>query len=163
VQEVVHSGKKAVFIDYAHDPDAFEELLHTARAAMLRERPGARLVTMFGCGGDRDRGKRPLMLQAALRSSDRVVITSDNPRSEDPRAIADEILTGLPSPADEARIVVELDRTKAIQVALESSAEGDVIMLLGKGHEPYQIIGDQRLPFSDYAVARALLEERTRG
>jgi UDP-N-acetylmuramoyl-L-alanyl-D-glutamate--2,6-diaminopimelate ligase len=159
----VHSGDKVVFIDYAHDPDAFEKLLTTTRAAMHRERPDARLVTVFGCGGDRDRGKRPLMLRAALRSSDRVVITSDNPRSEDPRAIADEILTGCASPDDEERIVVELDRTKAIHLALESTADSDVIMLLGKGHEPYQIIGEQRLPFSDHAVARALLEERERG
>jgi UDP-N-acetylmuramoyl-L-alanyl-D-glutamate--2,6-diaminopimelate ligase len=162
-QLVVHSGEKAVFVDYAHDPDAFEKVLTTARAAMRRERPGARLVTVFGCGGDRDRGKRPLMLRAALRSSDRVVITSDNPRSEDPRAIVDEILTGIASPADEERIIVELDRTKAIRSALESTTERDVIMLLGKGHEPYQILGEQRLPFSDYAVARALLDQRTRG
>jgi UDP-N-acetylmuramoyl-L-alanyl-D-glutamate--2,6-diaminopimelate ligase len=163
VQRVVHSGDEAVFIDYAHDPDAFEKLLTTARAAMRRERPDARLVTVFGCGGDRDRGKRPLMLQAALRSSDRVVITSDNPRSEDPRAIVDEILAGLPSPADAQRIVVELDRAKAIHLALESMGERDIVMILGKGHEPYQIIGDRRLPFSDYAVAAAKLEQRRRG
>lgn len=157
VQRVAHSGGKAVFIDYAHDPDAFEKLLGTVRAAMRRERPGGRLVTVFGCGGDRDRGKRPLMLQAALRSSDRVVITSDNPRSEDPRAIVDEILTGLPSPADAERIVVELDRTKAIHLALDSTAERDVVMILGKGHEPYQIIGDRRVPYRDDAVVEAKL------
>ena len=159
VERVVHPGEKAVFIDYAHDPDAFEKLLTTARAAMRRERPDARLVTVFGCGGDRDRGKRPLMLQAALRSSDRVVLTSDNPRSEDPRAIVDDILTGLGSPADEERVVVELDRTRAIHLALDSTAESDVIMVLGKGHEPYQILGDQRLPYSDYAVVEAKLEQ----
>src|SRR6185503_18497881 len=102
----------------------------------LRERPGARLVTVFGCGGDRDRGKRPLMLEAALRSSDRVIITSDNPRSEDPRAIVDDILKGVASPADEERMVVELDRTKAVRLALESMAESDGVMILGKGHEP---------------------------
>jgi UDP-N-acetylmuramoyl-L-alanyl-D-glutamate--2,6-diaminopimelate ligase len=157
VQRVAHAGRKAVFIDYAHDPDAFEKLLGTVKIAMRRERPDGRLVTAFGCGGDRDRGKRPLMLEAALRWSDRVVITSDNPRSEDPRAIAQEILEGLESPADEARILVELDREKAIEVAIESAADSDVIMVLGKGHEPYQIVGDQRLPFSDYAVARATL------
>ena len=158
VQRVVHAGDKAVFIDYAHDPDAFEKLLTTTKAAMRRERPAARLVTVFGCGGDRDRGKRPLMLQAALRSSDKVVITSDNPRSEDPRAIVDEVLTGLPSLTDKGRIVVELDRTKAIQFALQSTGELDVVMVLGKGHEPYQIIGDQRLPFRDYEVVAAELD-----
>ena len=165
-QRVVHPGDKAVFIDYAHDPDAFEKLLGTARAAMRRERPEhpeARLVTVFGCGGDRDRGKRPLMLKAALRSSDRVVITSDNPRSEDPRAIVDEILTGLESEADEERTLVELDRTKAIHLALESTAESDVVMVLGKGHEPYQIVGAERLPYSDHAVVQATLEQQRSG
>jgi UDP-N-acetylmuramoyl-L-alanyl-D-glutamate--2,6-diaminopimelate ligase len=156
-QRVAHPGGKAVFVDYAHDPDAFEKLLGTARAAMLRERPGARLVTVFGCGGDRDRGKRPLMLEAALRSSDRVIITSDNPRSEDPRAIVDEILTGLPSPADRDRIVVEIDRTKAIHLAIDGAAEEDLVMLLGKGHEPYQMVGDRRLPHDDRAIAEARL------
>jgi UDP-N-acetylmuramoyl-L-alanyl-D-glutamate--2,6-diaminopimelate ligase len=157
VQRVVHPGDKAVFIDYAHDPDAFEKVLTTARAAMRRERGDARLVTVFGCGGDRDRGKRPLMLEAALRLSDRVIITSDNPRSEDPHAIVDEMFTGLCSPADRARVIVELDRTRAIHLALESTADRDVIMVLGKGHEDYQIIGDQRLPHSDYAVVAAKL------
>jgi UDP-N-acetylmuramoyl-L-alanyl-D-glutamate--2,6-diaminopimelate ligase len=157
VQRVLHPGDKRVFIDYAHDPDAFEKLLTITREAMLRERPGARLVTVFGCGGDRDRGKRPLMLLAALRSSDRVIVTSDNPRSEDPRAIVDEILTGLASPANEDRVDVELDRTRAIDQALRTTTERDVVMILGKGHEPYQIVGGQRLPFSDYAVAEAAL------
>lgn len=163
VQRIGHAGELAVFIDYAHDPDAFEKLLGTARAAMPGERPGGRLVTLFGCGGDRDRGKRPLMLKAALRSSDRVIITSDNPRSEDPQAIADDILTGLASATDEERIVVELDRKKAIHLALESAAESDVVMVLGKGHEPYQIIGEKRLPYSDHAVVKAKLEQRRRG
>ena len=103
------------------------------------------------------------MLKAALRSSDRVIITSDNPRSEEPRAIANDILTGLAETTDEERIVVELDRTKAIHLALQSAAEHDVVMILGKGHEPYQIIGDKRLPYSDYAVAKAKLEQRRRG
>ena len=152
VQRVGGSDGRLVFIDYAHDPQAFDNLLPTVKAAMRRERPDGRLVTVFGCGGDRDRGKRPLMLQAALRSSDRVIITSDNPRTEDPRVIVDDILAGIESPADEERVVVELDRAKAIDAALQSTAERDVIMLLGKGHEPYQIIGGRRLPYSDYAV-----------
>ncbi len=161
VQRVGPLDGKAVFIDYAHDPDAFEKVLTTARAAMRRERPGGRLVTVFGCGGDRDRGKRPLMLEAALRSSDRVFITSDNPRSEDPRAIAGDILAG--APAGEERIAVELDRTKAIHAALDWAAESDVVMLLGKGHEPHQILGAERLPHSDHAVALAKLEQQKRG
>ena len=157
VQRVVHPGEKTVFIDYAHSPDAFEKVLTTARAAMRRERGDARLVTVFGCGGDRDRGKRPLILEAALRLSDRVVLTSDNPRSEDPVAIVEEMLTGVGSAADRQRVTVELDRTRAIHMALESTADRDVIMILGKGHEDYQIIGDQRLSHSDYAVALAKL------
>lgn len=159
VQQVVHSGRKRVFIDYAHDPDAFEKLLGTVREAMHREHPDARLVTVFGCGGDRDRGKRPLMRQAALRSSDRVVITSDNPRSEDPSAIASDILAGLTDPAQGERVIVELDRAKAIRLALDMTTESDIVMVLGKGHEPYQIVGERRLPYSDYAVIEAALNQ----
>jgi len=157
VQRVVHPGAKTVFIDYAHSPDAFEKVLGTARAAMHRERDGGRLVTVFGCGGDRDRGKRPLMLEAALRLSDCVIITADNPRSEDPNAIVEEMLTGASSATDRARVMVELDRTKAIHLALDSTGDADVVMLLGKGHEGYQLMGDERLSHSDYAVAAAKL------
>ncbi len=163
VQRVVHDGEKLVFIDYAHDPDAFEKLLGTVSAAMRRERPEGALVTVFGCGGDRDRGKRPLMLRAALRCSDRVIVTSDNPRSEDPSEIASEILAGLPSPADRDRVSVELDRVRAIELSLDTSAESDVVMILGKGHEPYQIVGERRLPHSDYAVAEDRLARGRRG
>ncbi len=155
------SVAKMVFIDYAHDPQAFDGLLPTVRAVLRRERPDGRLVTVFGCGGDRDRGKRPLMLQSALRSSDRVIITSDNPRNEDPRAILDDILTGVNSPADEERILVELDRSKALRMALESTTECDVILILGKGHEPYQIVGRRRLPYCDSAVVEAHLAALT--
>lgn len=155
VQRVVHPGDKAVFVDYAHDPDAFDKLLSTVRAALRHERPDGKLVTVFGCGGDRDRGKRPLMLQAALRCSDRVIVTSDNPRSEDPSAIVGDILAGEPS--SEGRVQIELDRTAAIVMALDSTSEQDVVMILGKGHEPYQITGDRRVAHSDYAVAEASL------
>jgi UDP-N-acetylmuramoyl-L-alanyl-D-glutamate--2,6-diaminopimelate ligase len=161
VQRVGRGSGRDVFVDYAHDPDAVQKLTTTVRDTVHRERPGATLVTLFGCGGDRDRGKRPLMLQAALSASDRVVLTSDNPRSEDPARIAEEVLRGLDSrpSSDRARVVVELDRKKAIHLALESTREGDVVLLLGKGHEPYQIVGEQRLPHSDYAIAAAKLEE----
>jgi len=157
VQRVVHSGSKAVFIDYAHSPDAFEQVLSTARAAMQRERSGARLVTVFGCGGDRDRGKRPLMLEAALRLSDRVIVTSDNPRSEDPGAIVADMFAGVRSPAERERVSVELDRTRALHLALDSTSDEDVVMVLGKGHEDYQIIGSQRVFHSDFAVVAAKL------
>ena len=139
------------------EPPAAPETAGTARAAMHRERDGGRLVTVFGCGGDRDRGKRPLMLEAALRLSDCVIITADNPRSEDPNAIVEEMLTGASSATDRARVMVELDRTKAIHLALDSTGDADVVMLLGKGHEGYQLMGDERLSHSDYAVAAAKL------
>lgn len=157
VQRLAHPGEKAVFIDYAHSPDAFEKVLGTVRAALSRERTGARLVTVFGCGGDRDRGKRPLMLAIALRFSDRVIVTTDNPRSEDPRAIVEEMLAGAPSPADRERVTVELDRGRAIHLALDSTGDVDVVMLLGKGHEDYQLVGNERLHHSDHAVAAAKL------
>lgn len=158
VQRIVHPGGKLVFIDYAHSPDAFEKVLGTAKAAMERERDRGRLVTVFGCGGDRDRGKRPLMLAAALRLSDQVIITADNPRSEDPREIVEEMLTGATSAADRARVTVELDRPKAIHLALDSTGDADVVMILGKGHEGYQLMGSERLAYSDHAVAAARLE-----
>ncbi|MCA9625717.1 MAG: UDP-N-acetylmuramyl-tripeptide synthetase, partial [Myxococcales bacterium] len=161
VQRIGERNGTAVFVDYAHDPHALEALLPNVREAMQRERPGGRLVTVFGCGGDRDRGKRPLMLRAALRESDRVVVTSDNPRGEDPAAIAAEILTGLPSPSDE-RVTVELDRRLAIERTLASAAPEDVVLVLGKGHEPYQIVGERRLPYSDLAVIDESLAQRER-
>lgn len=157
MQRVVHAGSKRVFVDYAHDPDAFEKVLGTVRSALAREPAGARVVTVFGCGGDRDRGKRPLMLDGALRLSDRVIVTTDNPRSEDPRAIVDEMFAGLAASADTDRVVVELDRARAIQLALETTDDRDVVLLLGKGHETAQIVGRERVPHSDYAVAAAKL------
>ncbi len=162
VQRIVHDGHKAVFVDYAHDPDAFEKLLPTVRAAMQRERPGGRLVTVFGCGGDRDRGKRPLMLRAALAGSDRVIVTSDNPRSEDPRAIVGDMFTGHPAALRDDLVVVELDRAMAIRLALQSTTERDVVMILGKGHEASQIIGAEHVPHSDVAVAEAELRRDSR-
>ena len=167
MQRVVPAGgrsAKAVFVDYAHDPDAIENVLGVIGTTMRRERPGARLVTVVGCGGDRDRGKRPLMLRAALQWSDWVIVTLDNPRSEAPEAIVDDMLAGLDSAADGQRalaagsVTVEFDRTKAIHLAIESMADGDVALLLGKGHEKYQIVGGQHCPYAgDYAIAQAKL------
>lgn len=157
VQRVTHAGAKTVVIDYAHSPDAFEKVLGPTREAMGRERVGGRLVTVFGCGGERDRGKRPLMLEAALRLSDRVIVTTDNPRSEDPAAIAEEVLTGARSAADRQRVLVELDRERAIHLALDATTDADVVMVLGKGHEGYQLVGAERRSHSDYAIAAAKL------
>jgi UDP-N-acetylmuramoyl-L-alanyl-D-glutamate--2,6-diaminopimelate ligase len=148
-----------VVVDYAHTDDALRNLLETARPLAPK-----RLVTVFGCGGDRDRTKRPLMGMVAERLSDLVVITSDNPRTEDPQRIIDEIKRGVPAASQstgrtpDIRAVV--DRREAIEQAVELSEPGDVVLIAGKGHEKYQQIGDRVLPFDDAEVARAALARR---
>lgn len=142
-----------VLVDYAHTPESLENVLRTAR-----ECSRGRLITVFGCGGDRDRGKRPLMGRVAAALADLIVVTSDNPRSEDPRAIIDEILAGCGGP-DPARIWVVPERAEAIRRALAAAREGDTVVLAGKGHETYQVIGDRKLPFDDREEARSALRE----
>jgi UDP-N-acetylmuramoyl-L-alanyl-D-glutamate--2,6-diaminopimelate ligase len=151
-----------VVVDYAHTDDALRNLLETARPLAAR-----RLITVFGCGGDRDRTKRPLMGMVAARLSDVVVITSDNPRSEDPVRVIDEIKRGIPAGGQtpqartpDVRTVV--DRAEAIQRAVGLGEPGDVVLIAGKGHEKYQQIGDRVLPFDDGEVARAALARRGR-
>ena len=140
----------AVYVDYAHTPDAIERLCEAAR-----ELTSGRIFLLFGCGGDRDRGKRPMMGKAAVSCADYAVVTSDNPRSEDPLAIIDDIKPGLAGGAYE--IVPE--RKKAIRAILEKAGEGDVVLLAGKGAEPYQEIKGVREPFSDVDETRRVLEE----
>jgi UDP-N-acetylmuramoyl-L-alanyl-D-glutamate--2,6-diaminopimelate ligase len=144
-------------VDYAHTDDALRNLLETARPLGAR-----RLVTVFGCGGDRDRSKRPLMGMVAARLSDVVVITSDNPRSEDPRRIIEEIERGIPagSQSRTPTVVSVVDRAEAIDRAIAMAEAGDVVLIAGKGHEKYQQIGDRVLPFDDGEVARAALATR---
>ncbi len=139
-----------VVVDYAHTPDALDKVLRA-----LREH-GNDLFLVFGCGGDRDRGKRPEMGAVAARFADYVYVTSDNPRSEDPAAIAADIVKGL----DGAPHTVELDRRAAIDRAIARSRRGDTVLIAGKGHEAYQIVGARVLPFDDLSVARAALERR---
>lgn len=140
--ETIPLGQERVgVVDYSHTPDALEKALQTLRTL----NPG-RIITVFGCGGNRDKGKRPLMGAVAAQGSDLCVVTSDNPRREDPMLIIDDILTGMPKQG----ILVEPDRRAAIHKAIALSQAGDIILVAGKGHEPYQIIGDQWLPFSDY-------------
>jgi UDP-N-acetylmuramoyl-L-alanyl-D-glutamate--2,6-diaminopimelate ligase len=138
-----------VVVDYAHTPDALEKVLATLREIVS----GGRLICVFGCGGNRDKGKRPLMGQAAARGADEVWVTSDNPRNEDPRHIIDDILAGM-----QAAPRVEPDRARAIFEAIGGAHQGDVVLIAGKGHEDYQEIGGERLPFSDAAVAKKALE-----
>jgi UDP-N-acetylmuramoyl-L-alanyl-D-glutamate--2,6-diaminopimelate ligase len=158
--ERVEAGQPfLVVVDYAHTPDALERVLTTARKLVS---PGGRLVAVFGCGGDRDRGKRPIMGEIAARLADRVWVTSDNPRTERPRAIVDEVLVGVARvPGAAGRHVADPERRAAIRDALGWSRAGDVVVIAGKGHETYQIIGQEVLPFDDRAVAREFLSERT--
>lgn len=138
-----------VIVDYAHTPDALEKVLATLREVAR----GGRLICVFGCGGNRDHGKRPLMGRAASAGADEIWLTSDNPRNEHPQAIIDEVLQGM---SGERR--VEPDRARAIFEAIGSARCGDVVLIAGKGHEDYQEIAGERLPFSDAAVARKALE-----
>jgi UDP-N-acetylmuramoyl-L-alanyl-D-glutamate--2,6-diaminopimelate ligase len=140
-------------VDYAHTPDALEKVLQTLRDLLP---PGAKLRCVFGCGGDRDPGKRPLMGEVATRLSDSVIITSDNPRSENPRSIIEDIVAGA-----HPNFEIEVDRSGAIFKALQSAAPDDVVLIAGKGHETYQETGSQRLPFDDVQVAREMLNRLT--
>ena len=138
-----------VFVDYAHTDDALEKVLRT-----LRPLTKGRLITVFGCGGDRDRAKRPRMGRVAERLADTVVLTSDNPRSEDPAVIADEVLRGV---RRRERVELELDRRQAIECALRRARAGDVVLIAGKGHETGQVVGDRVLPFDDRRVVEEIL------
>jgi UDP-N-acetylmuramoyl-L-alanyl-D-glutamate--2,6-diaminopimelate ligase len=139
-----------VVVDYAHTDDALRNVIAVARSLQSN-----RVITLFGCGGDRDRSKRPLMGQAAGEASDYVVLTSDNPRSEDPLAIMNDALVGLRR--YDTPHAIEPDREKAIRVAIRQAAPGDIVILAGKGHEPYQVLKDKTIPFDDREVARNVL------
>jgi UDP-N-acetylmuramoyl-L-alanyl-D-glutamate--2,6-diaminopimelate ligase len=148
-------GKDAplVVIDYAHTPDALDKVLAALRTAVA---PEGELVCVFGCGGDRDRGKRPEMGRVAARSADRIIVTSDNPRGEDPEAIASEIVHGIRD-TGKRRYAIELDRGNAIAVAIREAKAGDVVLLAGKGHETYQEQNGARTPFQDVEHATRAL------
>jgi len=149
LERVANPQGLSVFVDYAHTPDALQKALAALRSAEFE-----RIVTVFGCGGNRDRTKRPLMGEAASALSDVVVLTSDNPRKEDPDAIMADVRPGL---GKAGKVIEEKDRRKAIGIALEILKPGDALLIAGKGHEPYQIIGDTKYPFSDQQVVRGLL------
>jgi len=152
----VHAGQPfTVIVDYAHTDDALRNLIVLAR--QMTAQSGARVITMFGCGGDRDRTKRPKMGQAAGAGSDFVVATSDNPRSEEPLAILAEIEPGLK--ASGVRYTIEPDRGAAIGVALHAAQAGDVVLLAGKGHEKEQIVAGRTIPFDDAQIALSVLKE----
>ena len=145
----------AVVVDYAHTDDALRNIIAVAREFV--DKGGGRVITLFGCGGDRDRSKRPLMGQAAGAGSDIVVLTSDNPRGEDPLAIIDQVLPGLSG----TPVIVEPDRRHAIELAIAQAQPGDLVLLAGKGHEKTQTIGERVIPFDDVAIAQQVLRERS--
>ncbi len=155
--EVVPGSTEAGFsvvVDYAHTDDALSNLIGLARENVAEH--GGRVITLFGCGGDRDRTKRPKMGRAAGAESDLVVITSDNPRSEEPTTIIDQIVFGV----QETRtpFIIEEDRRAAIEVALRAAHPGDIVLLAGKGHEKVQIFADREVPFDDVAEAARILQ-----
>ncbi len=147
-----HDGQPLLVVDYAHTPDALEQAL-----AGLREHCAGRLVCVFGCGGERDAGKRPQMAAIAERLADRVIVTDDNPRREDGDAIVADIMAGFANPDT---VQVERDRARAITLALDGAGAGDVVLVAGKGHEPYQEVAGEKRPFDDLVVARTAMEGR---
>ncbi len=151
LERVLNDSNLDIFVDYAHTPDALENVQHTLKALDFK-----RLITVFGCGGDRDRTKRPLMAQAVARYADVAVLTSDNPRSENPMMIMDDIRPGL---AKAPAIIEHPDRQTAITMAVKEMQPGDVLLIAGKGHEDYQIIGGETIHFSDNEAALKAIKE----
>ena len=158
------SVKATVYVDFAHTPDGLEKVLSTVREELSVSQIQAsapRLWVVFGAGGDRDPMKRPLMGEACARLADRVVVTSDNPRSEDPMKIIDAILVGVRrAGAQDGHVFVEPDRAKAIAYALANAAAGDVVVIAGKGHETTQEIKGVKHPFDDREVVRLFADVR---
>lgn len=158
--EEMESAKFNVFVDYAHTPDGLNQVLTT-----LREITPGRLLVVFGCGGDRDRGKRPQMGRIAAQLADEVFITSDNPRSENPETIIQDILEGIRPLGEKkmSRVKIEADRAAAVREAIFSAGAGDTVLLAGKGHENYQIFKDVMVPFDDRDQARRWMMEKEAG
>jgi UDP-N-acetylmuramoyl-L-alanyl-D-glutamate--2,6-diaminopimelate ligase len=152
MQRLGDANQPTVIVDYAHTPDALEKVLQALREVNMAT--GGRLICVFGCGGDRDRGKRPMMGIVAEKLSDFCIVTSDNPRSENPREIIAEIVSGMY--AENHEIIVE--RAAAIQLAISHARPGDTVLITGKGHEDYQEIDGVKQPFSDVLVAQQALE-----
>jgi len=150
----IPAGEIGVYIDYAHTPDGLEQILRATRALTR-----GRLICVFGCGGNRDAAKRPRMGRIAQDHADYVILTTDNPRHEEPQAIVNDILSGMQA----RRVPTETipDRAAAIACAIELAQPGDSVVIAGKGHETYQLFGDERRPFSDASAARAAIERST--
>lgn len=156
MESVPTDGDYSIIIDYSHKPDALENVLHT-----LRPVTKGRLMVLFGCGGDRDRGKRPIMGSIAADNSDFVIVTSDNPRTEEPMAIIEEIVPGVKNHGTPYKVIP--DRIEAIGWAIDNAGPGDVILLAGKGHEDYQIIGKEKIHMDEREIVADFLEKRKTG
>ena len=156
MESVPTDGDYSIIIDYSHKPDALEKALKA-----LRPVTRGRLVALFGCGGDRDRGKRPIMGAIAAQNADLVVVTSDNPRTEEPMAIINEILPGLKKGRAASKVIC--DRPEAIRWAIDNAAPGDVILLAGKGHEDYQVVGHEKRHMDEREIVAEHLKERKHG
>lgn len=158
LEKVKTDKNRNIFVDYAHTPDALLNSLKSIRKIQEEMNITSKVITVFGCGGDRDKSKRPLMGQIACELSDEVIVTSDNPRSEEPEQIIKDILTGVPE--NFKNVSSEIDREKAIRKAIAIAKDNDVILIAGKGHENYQIIKGIKYDFSDVNVAQKILEEK---
>jgi UDP-N-acetylmuramoyl-L-alanyl-D-glutamate--2,6-diaminopimelate ligase len=154
-QIVSEKGKVVGIVDYAHTPDALKNVLQTIHAIRTGNE---NVLTIVGCGGDRDAAKRPLMAEIACRYSNQVVLTSDNPRSEDPNVILNEMYAGVPV-TDKKKVLTITDRREAIKTACMLAQNGDIILLAGKGHEKYQEIKGVKTPFDDKAVLQLTFQE----
>ena len=155
--ELVEKVLPRVFVDYAHTPDALEKVNAVVRKMVDSEGKGGRLITLFGCGGDRDRKKRPLMGAAVSGIADVSILTSDNPRSEDPNAILADVVPGVDQV--KSKLIVEVDRFVAIRKAIEIANENDIVVIAGKGHEPYQEVKGAMHPFDDRVEARKVMKD----
>ena len=155
LQRVESESQKIAFVDYAHTPDALENVLKSLQVIRRTSKLKNKIITVFGCGGDRDKSKRPVMGKIAAELSDFIYITSDNPRTEEPDTIMNEVKSGLPKTY--SAFVMEVNREKAIQLAIAQSNDGDVILIAGKGHEDYLIIGTEKIVFSDFTIAKRYL------
>ena len=158
LQKVLSDADKTVFVDYAHTPDALENTLKSLQKIKQETRSQGQVITVFGCGGDRDKTKRPLMAAIAQKYSDFVFMTSDNPRTEDPEMILNDIEKGFQS--EFKNYIRQSDRELAIALAIAQAKSGDVILIAGKGHEDYQILGTTKIHFSDYEVAEKYLNQK---
>ncbi|HEC03846.1 MAG TPA: UDP-N-acetylmuramoyl-L-alanyl-D-glutamate--2,6-diaminopimelate ligase, partial [Phycisphaerales bacterium] len=153
--EKVEAGDLSVIIDYAHTDDALKNVLAT-----LKPLCKGKLRVVFGCGGDRDKTKRPRMARVAEQLADFAIVTSDNPRTEDPQAIIDDVVAGFENRDSEA-ITIEPDRKKAIEIAIDAAGPDDIALIAGKGHETYQIIGTEKFHFSDREIALGHVAKRS--